>query len=83
LKLFPRTALVIQALKALREDNIDKSVLATLRERLDPAERNRAVREARYVTSWIYEIIKQLAAEDKSLRVIRKLADKSAMRPAS
>jgi len=66
-KLSPITALVVQALKALGEDNVDKSVLATLRKKLDSAEHNRAVREARYVTSWIYEIIKKLAAEDKSL----------------
>jgi hypothetical protein len=59
--------LVVQALKALGEDNVGKSVPATLRKKLDLTERNRAVREARYVTSWIYEIIKKLAVEDKSL----------------
>ena len=66
-KLSPKTALVVQALKALGEDNVGKSVPATLRKKLDSAERNRAVREARYVTSWIYEIIKKLAVAEKSL----------------
>jgi hypothetical protein len=65
-KLSPKTALVVQALKTLGEDHVNESVLATLREKLDPPELSRAVREARYVTSWIYEIIKRLAAEDKS-----------------
>ncbi len=66
-KLSPKTALIVQALKALGENNVDKSMPETLRGKMDSAERNRAVREARYVTSWIYEIIKKLAAEDKSL----------------
>ena len=66
-KLSSMTALVVQALKALGEDNVDKSVPAILRKKLDSAERNRAAREARYVTSWIYEIIKKVAAEEKSL----------------
>jgi hypothetical protein len=66
-KLSPKTALVVQALKTLGEDNADKPALALLREKLDSIERNRAVREARYVTSWIYEIIKKLAVEDKIL----------------
>jgi hypothetical protein len=64
-KLSHRTALVVQALKTLGEGSVDERVLATLREKLDQSERNRAIREAKYVTSWIYEIIKRLAAEDK------------------
>jgi hypothetical protein len=64
--LSPKTALVVQALKVLGEGNVDKSMPTTLRKKLDLAERNRAVREARYVTSWIYEIIKKIAMEDKS-----------------
>ena len=66
-KLSPKTALVVQALKTLGETNVDKSVLAILRGKMDSTERNRAVREARYVTSWIYEIIKKLAVEKQSL----------------
>lgn len=66
-KLSPQTALVVQALKTLGEDKVDKSVLAILQKKMDSAERNRAVREARYITSWIYEIIKKLPAEDKLL----------------
>jgi hypothetical protein len=63
-KLSPKTTLVVQALETLGEDNVSKAALKTLREKMDTAERNRAAREARYVTSWIYEIIKQLAAVD-------------------
>lgn len=64
--LSPKTALVVQALKTLGKDRVDSRVLEALRSRLDRRERERAVREARYVTSWVYEIIKQLAAEGDS-----------------
>jgi len=64
--LSPRTALIVQALKTLGESSVDDSVIATLRTKLDAKELARAVREARYVTSWVYEIIKRLAAEEKA-----------------
>ncbi|MGH9325534.1 MAG: DUF6088 family protein [Terriglobia bacterium] len=61
--LSPKTALLVQALKTLGQDHIDNSVTETLRARFDKKERARAVREAQYATSWVYEIIKRLAAE--------------------
>jgi hypothetical protein len=64
--LSPKTALVVQALKTLGEAHFDDTVLSTLRTKLDARECARAVREARYVTSWVYEIIKRLAAEEKA-----------------
>ena len=65
-KLSPKTALVVQALKTLGEDNVDDKVLSGLRERLNSSERARAFKEARYATSWVYEIIRRLAEEDKA-----------------
>lgn len=65
-KLSPKTALVVQALKTLGEDNVNDTVLATLRAKLNSSERARAFREARYATSWVYEIIKRLAKEEKT-----------------
>jgi len=64
--LSPKTALVVQALKTLGEDQVDDTVLATLRTQMDAHERARAIREARYATSWIYEIIKRLAETEKT-----------------
>jgi hypothetical protein len=64
--LSPKTALLVQALKTLGEKRIDHSVIATLNTKFDTKEQARAVREARYVTSWVYEIIKRLAAEEKA-----------------
>ena len=62
-KLSPKTALVVQALKTLGEAYVDDAVLATLRAKLDARDRVRAIREARYATSWVYEIIKRLAKD--------------------
>lgn len=62
--LSPRTALVVQALKALGEEEVDGQVLAALRSRLSEQDRARALHEARYSTTWVYENIKRLAAED-------------------
>ncbi len=64
--LSPKTALIVQALKALGKRRVDDSTLATLRAKLDAKELARAVREARYATSWVYEIIKRLAAEERA-----------------
>lgn len=59
--LSPKTALVVQALKTLGQKRVDDGVLETLRAKLNEKERARAAREARYATSWVYEIIKRLA----------------------
>ena len=61
--LSPKTALLVQALKTLGQNRIDDSVIATLRAKFDKKERVRAIREARYATSWVYEIVKRLAKE--------------------
>ena len=61
--LSPKTALLVQALKTLGENRIDDSVMETLRAKFDKKERGRAIREARYATSWVYEIVKRLAKE--------------------
>lgn len=64
--LSPKTALLVQALKALGEDRVNDGVLKTLRLKFSDEERARAVREARYVTSWVYEIIKRLPAKKRT-----------------
>ncbi len=63
--LSPKTALLVQALKALGEANVKRSTMTKFRKAFDAKERKRAVREARYATSWVYEIIKRLASESE------------------
>ncbi len=64
--LSPKTALLVQALKALGENRINDGVIKTLRLKFNNKERSRAVHEARYVTSWVYEIIKRLPAKKRT-----------------
>ena len=66
--LSPRTALLVQALKRLGESGTDTAVMAALRKNFSTQELNLALKEARYATSWVYNAIKQLAADEMMLR---------------
>jgi len=63
--LSPKTALIVQAIKALGEPRIDEQVLAALRAKLDAKERSRLLKESRYVTSWVFEIVKRVVMDKK------------------
>jgi hypothetical protein len=60
--LSPRTALLVQALKALGKERVDDVALARLDAAFGRKELARALREARYATGWVYEVIRRLAA---------------------
>lgn len=57
-KLSYKTALVVQALKALGKDNVDDTVLTKLKNNLTDSEKEALLTEAKATTSWIYEYIK-------------------------
>ena len=57
-KLSYKTALVVQALKALGKDNVDDTVLTKLKNNLTDSEKQALLAEAKTATSWIYEYIK-------------------------
>ena len=57
----------MQALKTLGEENVTKIVVHKLVNDFTVKELNLAFKEAKYSTSWIYRIIKQLAEEKKAL----------------
>ncbi len=57
-KLSYKTALVVQALKALGKDNVDDAVLTKLKNNLIDSEKQALLTEAKAATSWIYEYIK-------------------------
>ena len=59
-KLSYKTALTIQALKALGKDKINDTVLARLRKLLTADEKQTMLLEAKTATSWIYEYIRQI-----------------------
>ena len=64
-KLSYKTALVVQALKALGKDNIDYTIINKLKNDLTDGEKATALVEAKAATSWIYEYIKQICKGDE------------------
>lgn len=58
-----KTALMIQAIKALGNENISENVIFKLKDRLSDAEKAQILTEARPTTAWIYEIIKRIAKD--------------------
>ena len=59
-KLSYKTALVVQALKALGKENVDDTVVSKLKSTLTKEEKEAMLIEAKAVTSWIYEYIKTI-----------------------
>lgn len=59
-KLSYKTALVVQALKALGNDSINDSVITKLKNTLTEEEKKTMLTEAKAVTSWIFEYIKMI-----------------------
>lgn len=57
-KLSYKTALVVQALKALGKDNVDDTVLTKLKNNLTGSEKQALLTEAKAATSWRYKYIR-------------------------
>ncbi len=57
-KLSYKTALVVQALKALGKENVTDATITKLQNTLTPTEKAACLKEAKAATSWIYEYIK-------------------------
>jgi hypothetical protein len=56
-----KTALVIQALKTLGNDNVTDKVVIKLSNSLSTDEKKALILEAKYATAWIYEVLKQIS----------------------
>jgi len=54
------TALVVQAFRALGEGNVGDEVLERLRAAFSPAERRAMLTDGKYVTGWIYGLVRRL-----------------------
>ena len=55
-----KSAMVIEALKAIGKDSINDKTIYILRKRLTEDDKERLLSEARQTTSWIYSIIKTI-----------------------
>ena len=58
-----KTAMVIEALKAIGKDSVDDRTIKQLKSRLAKADRKTLLTEARQTTSWIYSIIKVICQD--------------------
>ena len=56
-----KAALIIQAFKTLGEDKVNDKVIMKLSKGLADDEKKALLSESQYATSWIYEILKQIA----------------------
>jgi len=59
-----KTALMIQALKALGKDNVSDSVLLKLSKVLDYTDKQKALSESQRITAWVQKCVKRVCMED-------------------
>ena len=59
-----KTALIIQALKALGKNHISRETIKKIQASLSEKEKAQMYSEARTVTAWVYEIIKKICKEE-------------------
>lgn len=64
-KLSYKTALTIQALKALGKDNVSEQIICRLKKVLSEEEKEKMLTEAKSATSWVYEYIKAICKGDE------------------
>ncbi len=60
------SGLVIQALRHLGKDHVDGRIIQKLDRRLSPEDKQRLIRDIRYVPAWIGDIFRKLNRDDKS-----------------
>lgn len=60
-----KSATVIQALKALKKENVSETVIEKLRSVLTPQEKEELLRDGQKTTVWVYEVIKKVCKEDR------------------
>ena len=59
-----KTALIIQALRALGNDNVTDKVVAKLSNILTQDEKDKMLIESQRITTWVYRHVKRICAED-------------------
>ena len=64
-KISYKTALVIQALRALGKESITNDIISKIVQTTTDDEKNAMFAEAKYATAWIYDIIKEICRGEK------------------
>ncbi|MBI5751770.1 MAG: hypothetical protein HZA59_06445 [Hydrogenophilales bacterium] len=60
---YRESGLLVQALKALGQERLEKPVIATLRNQLDETACKRVLKDTVTATGWVYEAIKRICGE--------------------
>ncbi|MCK5673290.1 MAG: hypothetical protein KAH95_07925, partial [Spirochaetales bacterium] len=60
-----KTALIVQALKSLGEKNLDEKVISILEGHIEEKDKKKIIKEAKYVTDWVYEVIKKICKTER------------------
>lgn len=58
-----KIAMVVQALRFLGKESVTDDVVRKIRQILSPGDRRRLLKEAKYASTWIPEIVRNVAAE--------------------
>jgi len=61
------SAMVFQALRHLGRSAVDSEAIARLRRGLSPKQKGELLRDARYTTDWIADVVRQVAAEEPEI----------------
>ncbi|MEA3588162.1 hypothetical protein J6I75_07330 [Pseudidiomarina sp. 1APP75-27a] len=59
-----KSALLVQALRGIGQDKVSESERKIIRAYFDTTDQKHILRDARYVTSWVYEEIKQIFKDE-------------------
>ena len=59
-----KTALMIQALKAIGKDNVTDEVLRRLSKILNNNDKKKALQESQRITTWVYDCVRRVCVED-------------------
>jgi len=62
---YRESALLVQAIKAVTDQNNTDEIIELARRRFSSSERKRILKDTRYITDWIVEIIRKICREDK------------------
>ena len=62
-KISYNAALLIQALKAVGKDNIDRKTIRKISSEISEERKAEIMKETQYTTSWIYEVIREICNE--------------------
>jgi len=61
-----KSALIVQALKNLGKERINIKIISSIKKQLTEKEQKRILRNTKYITDWIYEVIQKICKEVES-----------------